>query len=116
MAKYSKIKEDLKELATSIRTVRKDYRVKQREGFAPIPEGCYYSKEKVDMEVTLYGNCTSFRHKHIAYCLARGRTMLQIEPKVGPGNEPDDDRIQDELARYGLNIPVAEDEAVCASS
>lgn len=30
-----------------------------------------------------------FRHKHIAYCLARGRAYEQIENKVKESNEPD---------------------------
>lgn len=64
------LKKELKELASTIRTMKKA-RCAENHGF-------------------IYGldtNQRNYRVKHVAYCLARGRTMEQIEPKVREGNE-----------------------------
>ena len=50
-----------------------------------------------------------YRHKHIAYCLLRGRQYKDIEPKVNPGNEPDMDLVN------SFQKVVLGEETVCAS-
>lgn len=45
-----------------------------------------------------------YRHKHIAYCLTRGRAMDEIENKVAPGNEPDADLINKYLKEYSDEV------------
>lgn len=42
----------------------------------------------------------TYRHRHIAYCLLRGRTMDQIEAKVHPGNERDEKLVEKYMAEY----------------
>ena len=44
-----------------------------------------------------------YRHLHIVYSLARGRTMEQIEPKVREGNEPNLSQITALKERYGFD-------------
>lgn len=60
-----KMKADLKQLAKEIRTL-KSTRKSFSTGYVP---GLSYAQY-------------SFRAQHIAYCLLRGRTLEQIEPKL----------------------------------
>jgi hypothetical protein len=48
-----------------------------------------------------------FRYLHVVYCLARGRKMEQIEPKVHPGNELDMAKIEKMLAEVTYVQPEA---------
>lgn len=66
-----KIKQELKTLAIEIRE-QKDQRGPSNSGFV---QG-------------LLSNRRTYRHKHLAYCLLRGRTMEQVERSVREGNEP----------------------------
>lgn len=42
----------------------------------------------------------TFRHRHIAYCLLRGRTMEQIECKVRQNNEPNMKIVEDYMRQF----------------
>ena len=64
------LKKDLKETASEIRK-QKSERCADNHGFV-------YGLQK---------NQRDYRIKHIAYCLARGRTMEQIELKVRDENQ-----------------------------
>jgi len=57
-----------------------------------------------------------FRHQHIAYCLARGKTYEQIEQKVREGNEPNQDYIEQLLSEYPTIQEVGDEAAVCINS
>lgn len=48
-----------------------------------------------------------YRHKHIVYSFARGKTMEQIEPKVRQGNEPDRRRLESLMKMYDVTEPAA---------
>lgn len=60
----------------------------------------------------------TFRHRHIAYCLLRGRTMEQIERKVHDGNEPSDrliEKYKEEYIKMLSDYVEAQDEALRVS-
>jgi hypothetical protein len=69
MKTFKELKSELKTLAQEIRTGKS-----QRKS---LPNGYVHG---------LASDRESYRIKHIAYCLARGRTMEQIEAKVAPEN------------------------------
>lgn len=73
-----KIKEELKATASIIRQVRNAGKNASRTG---VWEGPKDAKP-------LYLLVPEFRHKHIAYCMLRGKAYEVIEPKVNDGNEP----------------------------
>lgn len=64
----AKLKAELKVLAAEIKSLKS--KRKERRGYIP------------ELGKSRY----SFRSKHIAYCLLRGRTMEQIEPKLREPN------------------------------
>lgn len=64
----STFKQNLKALAETIRKSNVAFKEKQRSGSSSIRD--YIALEQLKRE---------YRHKHIAYCLFRGRTMDQIE-------------------------------------
>ena len=68
--KYQELKQELKELAASIRK-GKNQRKSSPNGYV---SGLDYARH-------------IYRHKHIVYCMLRGKTIEQIEPKVRQGNE-----------------------------
>ena len=57
-----------------------------------------------------------YRHQHIVYCLARGRTYEQIESKVREGNEPNQDYIKQLLSEYPTIQEVGNETALCVNS
>ena len=77
------LKAELKSLAKSIRATKHEINenLKNNTGNA----------YKFQWELPTLRN--NFRHKHIAYCLLRGRTMEQIEPKTN--NAPDEKLIKE---------------------
>ena len=56
-----------------------------------------------------------FRHEHIAYCLARGRSYEQVEQKVRENNEPDEEYIRELLESYPA-LQAVDNEAVVRSN
>ena len=71
-------KEELKGLAKEIRATKEAIKESQRQGKYDEHYRLYLKVESLKKE---------FRHKHIAYCLLRGRTLEQIE-RPNTGNEP----------------------------
>lgn len=55
-----------------------------------------------------------YRHYHIAYCLLRGRTIEQIEPKVAEGNEHNESWVKQIMASITFPQREAEPEALAA--
>jgi len=82
MKKTNPVKEELKNLASQIKQSKLDLKQKQRTHSTTWKD--HYNVNSASSE---------FRHKHIAYCLLKGRTYEQIEqPKEG--NEPNFDLIK----------------------
>ena len=87
------MKEELKEKGRLIRTL-KNNRKEKSENYDR--DACW--KVKVEKR--------NYRHKHIAYCLVRGRSYEQIEPKTREDNKPNWDLI----SHYQGKLQVAVDE------
>lgn len=85
MTPIQKMKTELKALALNIRLTRAAGKEYQRSGGA-------VNNFPAD-SMGLWKSVPLFRHKHIAYCLLRGKTYEQIENKVHEGNAPDWDKI-----------------------
>lgn len=70
----------LKALVSKIRTAKAEVKKLQREN------GCAYTLAQTiyDLDWLRY----LYRHRHIAYCMTRGRTYEQVERKVASGHEP----------------------------
>lgn len=107
---YLNLKQELKDLAVKIRESKADYKNSQRAFSTRSKNGTFndyyegkidsatwetirpeYNKaynKQVNEQQSLQSMRSEYRHKHIIYSLARGRTMEQIEPKVREGNEP----------------------------
>ena len=86
-------KESLKSIAFEIKITKKLFKEAQRV-FKHFP---YYACGKIDHELwdkewnilrKLESLQYQYRHRHIAYCLKKGRTYEQIERVVQKGNEP----------------------------
>ena len=132
---YLKLKNELKSLAAQIRPAKTEFNQSQRdysimqhgngswrtvvEAFVnPKMDKGYYSNLKKQY-VEAMNRIESaraqkemlkfkYRHLHIVYCLARGKTMEQIEPKVhGQGtywaNVPDQKAIDEIKKLYGFD-------------
>jgi len=107
---YFNLKQELKDLAVKIRESKDDHKNDQRAFSQCSKQGTandyydgvidsvkweairptynkLYSKQLKSLQEK-YSLRREYRHKHIVYCFARGRTMQQIEPKVREGNEP----------------------------
>jgi hypothetical protein len=98
--KFFTLKSELKALVSEIRKTRKFV----REGMS---QGIPVWKE----QVRLIDLKHEFRHKHIAYCVLRGRTREQIEAKVI--NKPNEEIIAKYIEQY--KAEAVPNEAVCAS-
>jgi hypothetical protein len=94
MAKISALKNELKELAELIRKSKCSLKdCQRRTGQAGEWEGQPgYSKYFNYVSPVVNGKY-EFRHKHIAYCMLRGRTIEQIEIPA-KDNQPDMDYIE----------------------
>jgi len=57
-----------------------------------------------------------FRHQHIAYCMARGKSYEQIERSVRDDNEPNQDYIEQLLNAYPVIQKVDNETAICSNS
>jgi phage portal protein BeeE len=95
------LKSLLKSLAADIRTAKISFKQYQREH-----SGSSDYKLLLHLEKSKY----DFRHKHIAYCLLRGRTYEQIERKCNV--QPNWDFIK--VVQNDFREPIIED--VCASA
>jgi hypothetical protein len=56
-----------------------------------------------------------YRANHIAYCLLRGRTLEQIEPKLRDLNDPTHKWVRESAAKIVASVlkGVANEQAVC---
>lgn len=93
MTKIKVLKQELKTLAVEIRSL-KSTRKQHSNGYVPGLERSQWIA----------------RHKHIAYCLLRGKTMEQIENKNREGNKPHQLLVDQYLKEYS----EVTDETVCA--
>ena len=84
------LKKELKQLAAELRTERAELKKEQREG----------KVEASIRQYTILKKRKNYRHRHIAYCLLRGRTYEQIESHCRQGNEPDQTLIQELISEY----------------
>jgi len=69
------IKNDLKDLREKIKATRVISKTDENQD------------KRSEAQSSLVSLKWEFRRKHIFYCLLRGRSYLQIEPKVHDGNE-----------------------------
>ena len=90
------IKEEQKALAKSIREQKIAFKNAQRE------IGNWQAYEKFGCK--LHKLQWEFRHRHIARCLLRGRTMEQIENKNRDDNKPDQNLINKYYDQYLAEI------------
>jgi hypothetical protein len=77
MHPMTEMKQSLKELSQKIRTLKTSRKLKNRN-----------DRPLWDIELEIYHAKREFRHRHIAYCLVRGRTYEEIETP-GEYNKPD---------------------------
>jgi hypothetical protein len=109
MRKIFVLKSELKQLAHQIQEAKTNYKQCQREH-----NGCDgYLEGEPGHQKWIGGYCSiikklkhEFRHKHIAYCLLRGRTIDEIE-RPAEDNKPDQTLIQEITDAY-------REEDVCA--
>jgi hypothetical protein len=90
----------LKGLSTQIRELKREFKELEKKREPREPKRREVKKAKYE-----------FRHEHIAYCIARGRTYEQIEQKVREDNEPNQDYIRELLETYPT-VPQMDDEAI----
>ena len=77
------LKQELKSLSAEIRSLKSN-RKSLPNGYVPGLASAQWT----------------YRHKHIAYCLLRGKTYEQIESKVREGNEPNQNLITKYIEQY----------------
>lgn len=108
MKKILVLKNELKVLAEQIRQKKADYKTCQKEH-----HGCdgYYDGEP-RYGKWIGGFCFiisklkyEFRHKHIAYCLLRGRVINEIETPA-ENNKPNELYIKEIFNAYTENVCV----------
>ena len=88
---FRTLKQELKQLASELRDDKLDIKKTQKEngsGSASLQQYQILKKKR------------TYRNKHIAYSLMRGRTYEQIEPKCREGNGPDHKLIQEIIDAY----------------
>ena len=106
------LKQELKTLAETIREKRRAHRDGQRTasawdvahpGWSAMKWSDPVRKERWEVYGKIPGDpdyeSDTFRYKHVAYCMARGRKYEEIEPKVSPGNELEMNRVEAILAQ-----------------
>lgn len=121
---YLNLKQELKDLAVKIRETKNSFKGKQREfskfekenGLVnemrrtvyEIHKDEYYKlyKGQRDDGWSLNEMRYNYRHMHIVYCFARGRTILEIEPRVKEGNDPSWFEIKRLSKKYEVRPPI----------
>lgn len=106
----------IKGLASQLRELKNELRqfyIDRRTMKWPDVEKKYKGRHiKTDIQKAKY----EFRHQHIAYCLARGRSYEQIESKVRENNEPNQKYIEQLLNEYPAIQAVDDEKIVCSNS
>lgn len=123
---YLSLKQELKELAQQIRnqkaarkTTAQAFSKFQKENhtfndfyerrisdsdWLPIEEEYWkLAKKAMDAYDSADRMRADYRLKHVVYCLARGRTLEQIEPHVREGNEIDQRGLKKMLEEYEVD-------------
>jgi len=96
--KFPELKSELKQLAKEIREWKNNRKLDKRTELG---------MRQWEIESKIYWRKDEFRHKHIAYCMLRGRTYEQIENYCK--ESPDFDRIKRIMEEY-------EPKTLCASA
>jgi hypothetical protein len=129
---YFQLKEEQKELGKKIRETKGGFREDQRNFSKCQSTANDYYKGKTDSATwekirpeynklnekqfksmcDLHKTQREYRHKHIIYCFARGKTMKQIEPKVREHNEPNQTELQRLMKLYDVREPLALEVAI----
>lgn len=91
--KLKQLKSELKDLAVEIRSLKSTRK--------SVPNGYVHGLARAQY---------IFRHKHIAYCILRGKSYEQVELKVREGNEPNKKLVIDYVEQYKEVV----NETVCA--
>lgn len=86
--KFAATKNELKNLASEIRANKSSFKNEQRTNKSHSWGSEGWQKEN-DLRISIDSSRLQYRHKHIAYCLTKGRKYEQIEPHIREGNEPD---------------------------
>lgn len=96
--KIHALKQELKELALTIKNDKIAYKESQR-----IASYAIYSEFAREIPKLSY----SYRHKHIAYCMLRGKAYEKVEPKVKEGNEPNWPLIYSIMNQFRDSDPIS---------
>jgi len=111
MSKYSilkkELKAELKDLAQTIRTSKVSFKDEQRS-----KGGSASYKSISDLSNLKH----TFRHKHIAYCMFRGRAYEEVEKTCREDNKPNMDMVNSLVVEYLLKSKDTSDEALCVSA
>lgn len=86
--RYLKLKSELKELASTIRELKSHRKLNNRGDWS-----------LSDLHYEIYLMKMKFRHKHIAYCLLRGKKYEQIE-QPADNNKPYMSTVQKIMEQY----------------
>jgi len=97
------LKLELKELALELKTNKSNTKDLQRNN----------DYNAGSLQYKSLGLKREFRHKHIAYCLLRGRRYEEIERNCGSNNKPDFDTIREICDAYETK-KASEDVRTCA--
>ena len=103
--------QQLRELKRELRQYYDDRNTMKWSDVEKKYKGRYSYKIESDIKKAKY----EFRHQHIAYCLARGRSYEQIESKVRENNEPNQEYIRELLESYPA-LQAVDNEAVVRSN
>jgi hypothetical protein len=126
---YFALKEELKALAVQIKNFKPEFKNAQRDFSLFEKENgtrnAYFDgqmksidweriqkdwgekcEKQNDSRYNLHKMQREFRHKHIVYSFARGKTYSQIEQKVEKGNEPDKYELQRLMKLYEVEEPL----------
>ena len=93
---FSTLKSELKERAVELRAIKAEVKKLQREHAW---DDLWRAQYRLTSQKWVY------RHKHIAYCLLRGRTMEQIERKCH--TPPCESTIKNYVEEYGEEVKDA---------
>lgn len=94
------LKEELKVLAQNIKTAKQERKTVRFTGTRTL-KSPYTWQDDADYACEQTRKLSyEFRHKHIAYCMLRGKSYEVIEPKVRQGNEPNMRYVQSLIEEY----------------
>lgn len=110
--KIKELKAELKKLALDIRQAKIVYKDQQRGNGSfctwAKENGLFYNIGQHTIVHSPTQLTDTYRHKHIVYCLLRGRKYAQIENNVREGNEPRWTLIEKLLKQYQVQVPDLE--------